>query len=190
VAHHHPGVEPQVARAQAGVGHLAHADGDVDALLDQIDVPVIETDVDPHGGVELHEAHHQGHQHPAPEGHRAADAQAALHLRLHQRGHRLGFFDMVRDELALLVVQLADLGGRDAVRGAVQQPGAELRLQLGHQLGGRRLADAQVGSSLAERAQVHHADEEPDALDAVHARHWDTGRPGRRIPERNNRNAP
>ena len=43
----------------------------------------------------------------------------------------LGFLHVVRDQLALLVVQQPDFGRRDAVRGAVQQPCPELVLQRG-----------------------------------------------------------
>jgi hypothetical protein len=77
---------------------------------------------------------------------------------------------MVCDQLALGVIQRADLGGRHAARRAVEQPRTQLLFQLHHQFGGRGLAHAHVGRGLAERAEVNHANEKPDGLNAVHGR--------------------
>ena len=187
--HQHPGVEPQVARAQRGIGQAPHADGDVDALLHQVHVAVLEDQLDLQARILAHEAHDQRHQHAPPEGHRGADAQPALHLGLQQRGHGLGLFDMVGDELALGVVQAADLGGRHATRAAVQQARAQLLFELGHELGGRGLAHAHLGGSLAERAQVDHANEQFDSEKAIHGNDYQQRPAADCIPKGNNANA-
>ncbi len=50
----------------------------------------------------------------------------------------------------------------------MQQPGAELPFQLGHLLGGRKLADAGLECRLAEGAEIDHAHKKPQCLDAFH----------------------
>ena len=76
---------------------------------------------------------------------------------------------MVVNQFAFLVVQKPDFGGCHTVGGTVQQTRAELRFQLRHNLGGRGLAYAQLGCGLAEGAQIHHPDKEPDGIQIVHA---------------------
>jgi hypothetical protein len=130
-----------------------------------------------------HEAQHQRHQHAATEGHRGADAQRALQARLQQRGQVVGFFELARDDPALLVIQQADLGRRDATRAAVKETRPEPLLELGDMLGGRGLGEPHVDRCLAERAGFDDADEKTNALDAIHARN--VGPNGPAIPSRN-----
>ena len=167
--HQHPGVGAQVARAQRGIGQPAHAHGQVHALLDQVHVAVLEAQVHLQLRVLLHEAQHQRRQHAPAEGHAGADAQAALHAALHQRGQAVGLFELAGDQLALVVVGRAHLGGRDPARAAVQQPRAEPAFQRRDVLGGGGLGDAQVGAGLAEAAGLDDADEETQADHGVHA---------------------
>lgn len=63
---------------------------------------------------------------------RAQDAHVAARLGRRFAGQRLGFLDLDQDRPHLLEIGLADLGQRDAARGAVEQPCAEVRLELGH----------------------------------------------------------
>ena len=63
-------------------------------------------------------------------------------------------------DLALVVVERADLGGGDAARAAMQQPRAQPLLERGHVLGRGGLRDAELGGGLAEAAGLDHADEE------------------------------
>ena len=115
-----------------------------------------------------HETHQQGHQHAPAKSHRGADAQHTLHLGLQQAGHSLGLVDMVRDQLAFFVIQQADFGRGDTVGGTVQEARAELFFELRHALGGGRLANAQVNRRLAEGAQVHHANKQPNGVQLIH----------------------
>lgn len=89
---------------------------------------------------------------------------------------------MVRNQLALLVVQGTNFGGRNAMRVAVQQARTQLFFQLGHQLCGRRLADAEVGRSFAERAQIDNANEQFGGLKAIHSHSRPWGTFGGNIP--------
>ncbi len=112
-----PGVDSQKACTRLRVGKPSRPDRDVDALLDEIDVTIFEAQLHVQLEVEPHELHHQR-------------AQAALDLGLHQGGNALGLLVVVGEELALLVVQQADLCRRDALRRAMQQPRAQRLFQL------------------------------------------------------------
>jgi hypothetical protein len=87
---------------------------------------------------------------------------------LHQRGQVVGGLDLVRDGLALVVVQRADFGRADAACRAVQEARAEPRFHSGHSLGGGGLRDAELGRGFREAAALDDADEEGDGSDAVH----------------------
>ena len=112
-----------------------------------------------------------------PNATEVRDAQRAADAALQQRGQVVGVLDLVRDGLALVVVQRADLGRAHAARRAVQQARAQALLHRGHGLGGGGLGDAEVGRGLAEAAGLDDADEEGDGGDAVHGPDGSRARP-------------
>lgn len=71
-----PGIHPQVARAERGVGQLAHPDRDVDALRDRVRIPVLEAQVELHLRMQGHELERRRDHDAPPERHRTADAFA------------------------------------------------------------------------------------------------------------------
>ena len=107
-------------------------------------------------------------QHPPPEGHRGADAQLALYLRLRLQRHVVGLLHLVGDAPAMLGIQGTHLGHRNALRRAVQQTRAQVLFQLGDLLGDAGLTHTQVDRRLAERSQLHHADEGVHGRKFVH----------------------
>ena len=134
--HHHPRIDAQKARTERRISQRAHADRQVNAMLDQIDITVFKVKLDLQLRMHLHEAQHQRRQDAPAKGDRGTDTQLADHSRLHQRGYAIGFFNMVRDQFAFFVVQRANFGRRHTVGRPVQQTRAELFFKMRHQLGG------------------------------------------------------
>jgi len=157
-----------LARGEAGVGELAHAQGDVDAFLDQVDVAVVQHEVD----VELRmlfQEQRQARQHvQAREGHRGADAQAAGEGGGCAAGGALGFVGFLDRALGALVEAAARFGGRQAVGRSQQQAHAEAVFQLGDGLGDGRLSHAQQSGGAGEGAGFDDADEGFHRGQAVH----------------------
>jgi len=183
----YPGVVPQVACAQGGVGESSHADRKVHALRHKIHIPVLEAHVDVYAGMAAHEADNPWRQNPTTEGDRGADPDRPLHLRLHERSHCVSLFHMVQDQQTFLVEERADLCGRHAPRRAVQKACTEALLELGEHLACARLADAEITGRPGEGPQLDQAGEKAQAVDAVHS--CDDRRLVRTIPRWNEKNA-
>jgi hypothetical protein len=142
--------------------------GHVDAVGHQVRVAVLEAQVDLHLGVVRHELQRQRDQHAAPEGHRAADAQLALHLGLAYLDHLVRLGHVVDDGLAFLVVQRAGLGQAHAARVAVEQAHLQPRLHGRDLLGHRGLGGGEFVRDLGEAARLHHAHEHVHGIQSVH----------------------
>ncbi len=84
-------------------------------------------------------------------------AKAALH-----------FFQLSQQARDARVVGRAIGGDADPPRGAVEQPQAQVRFQLLHQLGDRGAADLQGVRGTGEAAGFHHAGEGAHRLETVH----------------------
>lgn len=128
-ADHAPGRVRDLAGAQAAVFHLAHADGHVEALRDQLDVAVVQNHVHVHVREVLKELAQNRRQvvHAEVGVHR--DAQKARGRALH-RGHQcVGLARVVQNAAGAIVVGQTDFGRRDAARGAIKKAGTEARLQ-------------------------------------------------------------
>ena len=67
--HHHPGIDAQIARAQHGVRHRPHANGQVNTLLYKIDKAVVKAQVQLHLRMPGHEIQGQRHDDATAEGH-------------------------------------------------------------------------------------------------------------------------
>jgi hypothetical protein len=82
--------------------------------------------------------------------------------------HGLELVQVRQQPLAALVADLAVLRELHAPGGAVQQPRAELRLELLHGQRGAGLGQAQRLGGLREAGQLGHAGEDLHAFDGVH----------------------
>jgi len=158
----------QLARDQRRVARLADLDGNVDALLQRIDI----TRGQLHLRTDLRVLAHEFAQHPAqkqlakPDG--RADPQQAGR-RLLQLHHRLlGLGEVEHDLPAALVIGLPHLGQAQLARGAVEQAHAQPCLQLLHQLGDAGLAHVQGVGGLGEAAAVHHTGKGLHRIETVH----------------------
>ena len=119
----------QPARDQAGVGQLADADGQVVAIVHQVQHLVAQLQLDVQRRVALAELQQQRRDVALAVGQRRGDFQAALRRGQVLRHRALGFAQRVQQLAAVLQVELAGVGQRDVAGGAVQQLGTQPRLQ-------------------------------------------------------------
>ena len=125
-------VQPLDHHAAAVIHRWPHAQRHINALLHQVHRAVAHLHLDPHLGETGQKLRHQLRQHRLRQGHGAAHADGAARRRLHL-GHGVGSgLGRFAHGLAVAQVGFAHLGERKLARGALQQPHAQLRLQLGN----------------------------------------------------------
>ncbi len=96
-------------------------------------------------------------------------AEPAARLGGGDAGHGLGIVHLAEDVAHPLEVVLADVGERQPARGAVDQAGAEVLLEFGHQPGGDRRRDVHRGGRLGETAGIDDASENPHGAQLIHS---------------------
>lgn len=79
-----------------------------------------------------------------------------------------GILDLCDDGQAALVEPQAVLRGRDPARRAMQQPGAQPRLQILNRERNRGTRQAELVSRTGEAAAIHHAAEGAEEVNPVH----------------------
>lgn len=166
--HRDPRIEPELATAEGGVGQSAHAHGDVDAVLEQVEGVIVELQVEAHAGVARHEGACQRQDDVAAQAGRAGDAQGAGDVLAQVRDQAVGGFELALDDLAALVVQRPRLGQAHPAGVAVEQAHAESRLERGDVLGDGRLRELHVARRAREAAAFDEAGEELQAGQSVH----------------------
>ena len=110
---------------------VAHAHGDVHAFGLHIDVTIVEAHFERDLGIALRELRDGGQQQVLAEGHGHVDAQLALRPVARQAQLVVGGVDLRQDAPAMLQVDHALRRDRYLARGAVEQAGAEVLLELG-----------------------------------------------------------
>ncbi|MCY1523583.1 hypothetical protein D9M68_584870 [compost metagenome] len=158
----------QLAGDVPRVGQRAAAEGDVDLLGDQVGLGVTEHELDSHQGVRGQEVGHPGHGEEVEEIGRGRHAHPAAGF-LAASDERLPGLDQPVDRFgALFVKGLPGAGERELAGRSLQQPGAELRLQLldapAHGVG----RQAQPPAGLGKAAVAHHLHEDGDVVEVEH----------------------
>ncbi len=128
------------------------ADGEIDALLDDVDNHLVEGEVHLHFRVLPQEAVDDGHQIGHAKGHRRVDAQGALHLLLDGADAMAQVVDLLEYRHAAGVELRAGLRQVDAPRRAVEQPRTQPLLQHLHVLGRSRRRNAKMPCSFCKAA--------------------------------------
>ena len=113
------------ARDNAAVGDVANAEGDVDALVDQVDIAVGEGDVEDDVRCAGLKAGEGRGKHVSAEGDGRGDAQTSARFTVQGLRVFLGAGDTLQDVVAMLEVGGAEFGEALAAGGAVEQAGAE-----------------------------------------------------------------
>ncbi|MNN37125.1 hypothetical protein D3C81_1510590 [compost metagenome] len=152
-------------RAEAQVGqHHAH----VAAFFHDIDDAVREQHVEYHVRVELLEAFQSLRQQVQAEHDRRHQPQRARERLTARRDHRLGFFHILEDLAAALEVGFAGVCQRQAARGAVQQPGAQVAFQVRHIARDHGIGHFQLLRRTCKTAKFHHLGEDAHRLKPIH----------------------
>ena len=130
----------------------ADAYGQIDAVLDEVDIGVLQAQVELQPGVLFHQPHQQRQQHAPPIDDRRIDAQHAG-----RGGARAGRFglqviDLGQDPLATVEEPLAVTRQRDLAGRAVEQLDAQGGLEASHGLGQRRRRDTVFARRRGEAA--------------------------------------
>jgi hypothetical protein len=103
------------------------------------------------------------------ERRRHEHAHLPARLRSRSARERLGLVDVDQDRPRALQIALADLGQRDSPRRAVEQPRAEVRLEVGDRPRDDRRREVQRPRRLREAALVDDPDEDLHRTQQVHS---------------------
>ncbi|EAZ60671.1 conserved hypothetical protein [Pseudomonas aeruginosa 2192] len=159
----------EVARHQAGVGEIADAYRQVDALGDQIDALVLEEQLQAQLAVVLQQRFQRLGDQRAGEPHRRRQAQLT-HRRIAPFAKPpLGFLGDRQHLRATAIERLAGLGQGQPAGGAMQQSDLGAALQLADLLADCRRGHAQALGRGCHRALVHHSGEDRHAFQRIHA---------------------
>lgn len=161
----------QPARREVTVQRLAgcHQQRDVHAVIRHLHVLVPGMDAQGHLGIAGTELGQQPRELVRQQRGRGRDAQHAAGLARLGVHQGLGLFDAGQDLPHPLQVDRADLGERQAARGAVDEARAHVLFQPCHQArhdGGRQVQRARRGG---KAAHIDDTDEGPHGSDQVHA---------------------
>ncbi|MNE18244.1 hypothetical protein D3C80_1112660 [compost metagenome] len=163
----------QLAAAQPAhdcsrLGLGGDADRQVDALLDQVQLPVAEVHRQPDLRVGLGELQQQRHQPAQTVGKGQTDAQRAARGQtlLHHPG--LGLLHQFENHPALFQIAAARRGQRQPPRAAHHQLAAQVLFQRGDLPGDHRAVHAELVGGRREAAQLGDADEQLHGIESIH----------------------
>lgn len=121
----------ELAGNQGRVEYVGDAQGDIDALFDQIDAPVGKLEIDLNLGIAREKVDHRRHQENPPDGGRAGDAHRPARFGMAGIGDGFQFVDFGEHVLAAQQAGLAGIGQAQAAGGPVQQAFAEPGFEFG-----------------------------------------------------------
>jgi len=159
--HRHPPHLADLASHQAGVGQRTDPHGDIEVVVDQVEVPVRQQEIDGHLRMRVEEGRDRGRHVPPAEDQRRRHRDAAAQ----GTGDRLGADGgrIVGQHAARLVGKpQPGVGGGELARRALHQPdpgaGFQGRQRTGHRR--RRSAEPPRCARQAARLQDRHEDRE------------------------------
>lgn len=152
----------------AGAGSLAYPQGQVDAVIHEIDVVIADVDADAQLGMAADEMVEGGHQ--VFGGHEAGggDAQFADQFLVQALGGIARFIGQRDDARAVGIEALAGFGEAELAGGPVQQGGTEDGFERTDVLADRRRGQPQFASGLGKGSQLDDAGEDHHAGQVIH----------------------
>lgn len=166
-AERHPVLAQRSRDQSAAVRQRADAHREIEALLDQIDGPVAEGQLQIEVRVRLRDADQDRRDAQMAEQRRHRHAQPPFHLPLAGFEQRLAGLDLVHRTQAMLVEQRTLVGQALAARRSVKQHDAEPFLEARDAFADGRARDVQLLGGLREAARFHRGDEHVDAFQVV-----------------------
>jgi hypothetical protein len=145
-----------------------HAQGDVVALVDDVHPAVADVQLQPDLGVHLEEFRQQPRQLHLGQRHRHAGTHQPTRFGAQPVDHLTGGLGLGQHGLGVAVHAHADIGDREAARGALQQAHAQVGLQLADAPAQARLGDAQCTFGRSESAVVNHHREVVQVIQILH----------------------
>lgn len=160
----------ELSRDQARDGELAVADGDVDAILDEVRAAVGGVDLDAHVGVPPEELGETRHDVKGAEARGRADAHQPRGRSEATPDPGLGGVEIGDEPRCRLEEIASGLGERDLSRRSHQQLRTQMGLERRDLLADRRLSDPELTRDGREASALDDADEDPDGVESVHPR--------------------
>ncbi|MNQ51578.1 hypothetical protein D3C85_655650 [compost metagenome] len=148
---------PQAPCRQAGVAHVAYSHYGIQPLADGIHDAIGQLQIHSQPRIGLQKVGHQPthHQLPRLDGHR--QLEGPRHLLLTGAQHQFGLGQLLHRLAAAQVILLPRFGQGELAGGAIEQPHAEVLLQIGDAAAHRRLGHAQLLGRCGEGAFVNDA---------------------------------
>ena len=140
----------------------------VESFVDEIDDAVGQLDVEAHLGKARGEFGDRGREVVRAEGHAAGEPQRPARRDGAGARRRLRLLEVGEELHATLVERTSGFGEGEAARRAVEQPGAKVRLELGHVARHRRHRHAEAIGGAREAAGLDDLGESGDGVEAVH----------------------
>ena len=153
---------------QARILEVADAHGEVEALLDKIEITIVEGDIHQHFRAQPEIVGDGRGEVPNAEGLRRRDPQQPARRRLQVGCEPVRFLDIRKDLPHALVIGLAHFRRTDAAGGAVEQLRAKLLLERVHVPAHHRRRQAEMPRRRGEAAALHHFDKDGHAGKPVH----------------------
>ncbi len=153
-------------RRQRRIGKRTDARRHVDALLDQVDVAVVQQQLDLHARVGIEELRDERRDVAAAELDRRGHAQQTTHRRL--AGARSRGLIVLHEGSRLVVERPAGLGGRKAARRAIDQPDADTVFQGRERASHGRWRAPQSRGGAHQAALLDDAHEDAELVQTVH----------------------
>ena len=157
-----------LAPFQRRIRGLAQKEGQVDRILDDVDVAVRQAQPDLDAGIVGAEARDQRRDQTPPQPQGRGQPDHALRLARKAADQRLGLVQRVDDAPRMVIEGAPDLGRRQLARGAVQQPQPEAIFKILDAIGGNCRGKPQIPASGGDRAQFDHPDEDAQAFQIGH----------------------
>ena len=152
------------------VGYAAHAQGDVDVFVEQVEAAVRDEQLHAYARVVGEEARQAGGDEVLGDLHRCAQAHDAARFGALARDGVFGGAGFGEHGLAVGEELAADFGDGELACGALHQHDAEVVLELGHAPAQARLGDAERAPGGGESAVFGHGGEEGEVVEVAHDR--------------------
>ncbi len=166
----HPRAFRDLAPFQCGIGGLSQKEGQVDGILDDVDVAVGQAQADLDPRIVGAEGRDQRRDQPPSQAQGRGQADHTLRLARKAADQGLGLVQGLDHASGVVIEGAADLGRGQLAGGAVQQAQAKAVFQILDPVRCDCGRQAQIAPPRRDRAQFDHPHEDPQAFKIGHRR--------------------